>query len=970
MVGYEVHINILVFMFQTIYAGTLKDLLVTNIKDTSATIKWNPPNQVSGNLNGYRIKFEETGHPKTGFGVSILASSLNYTIAALSPSTNYTVSLFASTNMGRILISSTKFKTTDTIAITTTVYSSGTCNDHLFDCLNGRCISHQWVCDGENDCGNLKDEENCIMQKVECSSSEFKCGNGGCIPAKWRCDYNDDCGDNSDEQGCGNTLSGCGGLRNRTGTEGDIRGRYYPYEFPNNRTCTWDITVPDDMFIKIHFLSRFRVKASRENCTDKYVAVYQDNGKALGKYCGRKPPLDMKIESNRVRIVFKTINMTRHEGFSMHWSAVNATKNNSGSNQLDKLVCNKVFTIDNETTQFIDTSELIQTFDFQCVWFIEAPKGYSIRFRFTDFNLNEDRYCLHDSIIIMDGPNLSIPFGPYCGQTIPLDIVTSYHIAKIIYQLDPINGTSGFSLQFSAVEMPTPLPTLPVPKILCDHDIYYTEPDFIVSPNYGYGNYYPRLRCLWRIFAPSGYLIRLHFTYFDIEFSQNCLYDALTITDGTSPSGDVLTTLCGQMFPDDVLSKTNSVVLTFVSDDNKSGSGFNITYTIENKTEVDNGNIVEKLCRNGTVISKNDSQGEILSPGYALGRKYPTNINCSWFIEAPMGKVISLTFNDFEVENERDCHFDSMSIFDRTNGVDTLIQTLCGPAYPNRLTSTSNLLFMVFHSDDSDTRSGFNITYDFRDPVRLYDKHCGKPSIQPVNVDHRIFGGQEAKPGSWPWQVSLKHDGDHLCGGTLIHPEWIVTASHCFERHRSTKHWTANLGEHHMYKDDPGAVQAAVKTIIVHEHYGAVSTNNDIALVQLQIPLTLNDKIDTVCLPKVMFKPGTLCYVTGFGEVLGTCCPFVLKQAAVPIDDLYMCNETSNLQGQITENMFCAGKGGNDACNGDSGGPLVCKDSDGKWELSGITSFGIGCGDPNSPGVYTKVSNYISWIHQTIAEYS
>ena len=132
--------------------------------------------------------------------------------------------------------------------------------------------------------------------------------------------------------------------------------------------------------------------------------------------------------------------------------------------------------------------------------------------------------------------------------------------------------------------MPTPIPTLPAPKILCDHDIYYTEPDFITSPNYGNGNYYPRLRCLWRIFAPSGYLIRLHFTYFDVEFSQNCLYDALTITDGTSPSGDVLTTLCGQMFPDDVLSKTNSVVLSFVSDDNKSGSGFNITYTIENKT--------------------------------------------------------------------------------------------------------------------------------------------------------------------------------------------------------------------------------------------------------------------------------------------------------------------------------------------------------------------------------------------------
>ncbi|XP_076075166.1 protein sidekick-2-like [Mytilus galloprovincialis] len=115
MVGYSVNINLLVLVFQTVYAGSLKDLVVTNIKDTSATIEWTPPNIGSGILNGYRIRFEETGHPKTAFGISVLVSNLNCTVAALSPSTNYTVSLFASTTMGRMLISSTTFKTKDTI---------------------------------------------------------------------------------------------------------------------------------------------------------------------------------------------------------------------------------------------------------------------------------------------------------------------------------------------------------------------------------------------------------------------------------------------------------------------------------------------------------------------------------------------------------------------------------------------------------------------------------------------------------------------------------------------------------------------------------------------------------------------------------------------------------------------------------------------------------------------------------------
>ena len=46
---------------------------------------------------------------------------------------------------------------------------------------------------------------------------------------------------------------------------------------------------------------------------------------------------------------------------------------------------------------------------------------------------------------------------------------------------------------------------------------------------------------------------------------------------------------------------------------------------------------------------------------------------------------------------------------------------------------------------------------------------------------------------------------------------------------------------------------------------------------------------------------------------------------------------------------------------GDSGGPAQTE-VNGKWTLVGITSWGDGCGDPNSPGVYTKVSNYITWI--------
>ena len=73
-------------------------------------------------------------------------------------------------------------------------------------------------------------------------------------------------------------------------------------------------------------------------------------------------------------------------------------------------------------------------------------------------------------------------------------------------------------------------------------------------------------------------------------------------------------------------------------------------------------------------------------------------------------------------------------------------------------------------------------------------------------------------------------------------------------------------------------------------------------------------------------------------------------------------------------NIFlCAGtaRGGRDSCKGDSGGPLVVKSSNGRYILAGIVSWGIGeCGEPNSPGVYTRISKFKSWIKYIIAKFT
>merc|ERR1711970_222098 len=79
------------------------------------------------------------------------------------------------------------------------------CNYNQFACDNGYCINQSWKCDGDNDCGDMSDENNCAA--ASCSSSQFTCDNGKCLPSYWKCDNYDDCGDNSDERDCANSTT-------------------------------------------------------------------------------------------------------------------------------------------------------------------------------------------------------------------------------------------------------------------------------------------------------------------------------------------------------------------------------------------------------------------------------------------------------------------------------------------------------------------------------------------------------------------------------------------------------------------------------------------------------------------------------------------------------------------------------------------------------------------------------------------
>ncbi|XP_023942426.2 cubilin-like [Bicyclus anynana] len=473
----------------------------------------------------------------------------------------------------------------------------------------------------------------------------------------------------------------CGGEIDAT-THGHISSPGSPNTYPPNRDCYWHLKTTFGKKIQLHF---FELDIENHaNCSFDYLAIYDGEHTTdplLNKYCNTTQPAPIQSASSEILIHFHSDAMGSGKGFQIAFAPIEGVPGCGGYFTSDK------GEIGSPSYNGLYLSNLL------CEYKITTRPDTRIRISFKTFKLENSLTCKYDSVKIYDGPTSDSPLvGKFCGTTLPKTYTSSTNKLFILFKSDHTVASEGFKIDFESICFQT---------IVGDSGI-------VKTPNYPM--FYPKNTvCEYVISTAPGKVIQLTFQDFDIEDSSyyNCTYDYVEIRDGHFNNSTLLGKYCGnsEVVPPTQISTYNYMYIKFNSDMSINGRGFYSNFTT-----------VDTEC--GGIYKENSG---IINHPADSSEYYSNNQNCTWFIIAPEGMHIKLTWNRFDLENMRSCDSDYVEIIESDDyNDDNILGKYCGSTMPPALTTSSSYLKVRFISDISIRDSGFSLSYSFLDE----HNHC------------------------------------------------------------------------------------------------------------------------------------------------------------------------------------------------------------------------------------------------------
>uniref|UniRef100_A0A287D601 Serine protease 50 n=1 Tax=Ictidomys tridecemlineatus TaxID=43179 RepID=A0A287D601_ICTTR len=237
----------------------------------------------------------------------------------------------------------------------------------------------------------------------------------------------------------------------------------------------------------------------------------------------------------------------------------------------------------------------------------------------------------------------------------------------------------------------------------------------------------------------------------------------------------------------------------------------------------------------------------------------------------------------------------------------------------------------------------------------------------------------EAMTRRWPWMVSVRANGIHVCSGTLIASRWVLAVAHCLTQHDN---YTVMVGSPWIDQIAPSSSNILVLQVIVHRRFRSkrywswIGQANNIGLLKLQKKLKYNKYVRPICLPGLDYalEESSLCTVTGWGSPQARGPQFqTIQEKEVVILNSKECDafyhsfsRIPSLVQIVNSQMICVKDGSRENfCYETTGEPLVCS-LEGTWYLVGMMSWGPGCNKSEAPPIFLKVSAYQAWIWDSL----